>query len=105
MAPGRVARLALLDTSARSDRPEQSERRLAQIALAQGGRFGAVVDALFPLFVHRNRLSDAELKRIVWLMAEETGPDAFVRQQRAIMTRPDARPLLGISRHSNSPTL
>jgi pimeloyl-ACP methyl ester carboxylesterase len=95
MAPERVAKLALLDTSARPDRPEQTERRHAQIALAQGGQFNSVVDALFPLFVHRNRHSDAELKRVVRLMAEETGPDAFVRQQRAIMARPDARPHLG----------
>lgn len=94
-APERVARLALLDTSARPDRLGQTERRQAQIALAQGGRFGAVVDALFPLFVHRNRHGDAGLKRIVRLMAEETGPEAFVRQQTAIMARPDARPLLG----------
>jgi pimeloyl-ACP methyl ester carboxylesterase len=27
-------------------------------------------------------------------MAEETGAEAFVRQQRALITRPDARPLL-----------
>ena len=31
-------------------------------------------------------------------MAEETGPEAFVRQQRAIMTRPDCRPLLAAIR-------
>jgi len=30
----------------------------------------------------------------VRLMAEETGAQAFLRQQQAIMTRPDARPLL-----------
>jgi pimeloyl-ACP methyl ester carboxylesterase len=94
MAPERVAKLALLDTSARPDRPEQTERRHAQIALAQAGRFGEVVDALFPIFVHRSRHDDAELRRIVRLMAEETGPQAFERQQRAIMARPDARPLL-----------
>jgi pimeloyl-ACP methyl ester carboxylesterase len=98
MAPERVARLALLDTSARPDRPEQGERRLGQIALAEAGRFGEVVDALFPFFVHRDRHGDAELKRVVQLMAEETGPTAFVRQQQAIMARPDARPLLGAIR-------
>src|SRR5262245_38011404 len=36
-APQRVARLALLDTNARPDTPEQSERRRALIALAQSG--------------------------------------------------------------------
>src|ERR1700730_12499611 len=36
-APDGVARLALLDTGARADTPEQSERRNRLIALAQGG--------------------------------------------------------------------
>jgi pimeloyl-ACP methyl ester carboxylesterase len=93
-APERVARLALLDTSARPDTPEQSERRREMIALAEGGRFSDVTDLLFPVFVHRNRQGDEALRAIVQTMAEETGPEAFVRQQRAIMTRPDCRPLL-----------
>ncbi len=38
-APERVARLALLDTSARPDTPEQTERRRNVIALAESGRF------------------------------------------------------------------
>jgi pimeloyl-ACP methyl ester carboxylesterase len=37
------------------------------------------------------------LLRLVRLMAEEVGPDAFVRQQQAIIGRPDSRPdLAGI---------
>jgi pimeloyl-ACP methyl ester carboxylesterase len=93
-APARVARLALLDSSARPESPAQTERRRPLIALAEGGRFSEVADLLFPAFVHRNRHADAALRRIVQMMAEETGPEAFVRQQRAIMTRPDCRPLL-----------
>lgn len=91
-APERVARLALLDTAARPDTPEQSERRRAQIALARGGRFGEVIDQLFAIWVHRARRSDEALRRIVQLMAEQTGTEAFARQQTAIMTRPDSRP-------------
>ncbi len=53
-----------------------------------------VSDLLFPVFVHRNRHGDEALRQIVRTMAEETGPQAFVRQQRAIMSRPDSRPLL-----------
>jgi len=47
-AAERVAMLALLDTTARPDTPEQSERRRAQIALAQNGRFAEIPDLLFP---------------------------------------------------------
>lgn len=93
-APERVARLALLNTSARPDGPTGSERRRALIALAESGRFSQVPDLLLPLFVHRNRHGDAALRQIMHVMAEETGPEAFVRQQRAIMARPDCRPLL-----------
>jgi len=97
ISPERVARLALLDTSARADTPEQSDRRRAQIALAKSGRFGEVLDQLFSVWVHRARRSDEALRRIVQRMAEETGTEAFARQQTAILTRPDSRPgLAGI---------
>jgi pimeloyl-ACP methyl ester carboxylesterase len=93
-APERVARLALLATSARADLPEQTERRRAQIGIALAGRFAEIHEQQWPLFVHKNRHGDEALRRVVRLMAEETGPEAFVRQQRAIMSRPDARELL-----------
>jgi pimeloyl-ACP methyl ester carboxylesterase len=97
-APRRVARLALLDTSARPDTPEQTERRRAQIALTESGRFGEIADMQYPLLVHRSREEDGELRRLVRLMAAETGPAGFVRQQTAIMGRPDSRPhLAGIA--------
>ena len=58
----------------------------------QAGEFDAVMETLWPLLVHRGRQSDAALKRIVFEMAITAGPDAFARQQQAIMTRPDSRP-------------
>lgn len=94
LAPERVDRLALLDTSARPDTPEQSERRRTLIARVESGRYAEIPELLFPVFVHRNRHGDEALRAIVRTMAEETGADAFVRQQRAIMSRLDCRPLL-----------
>jgi pimeloyl-ACP methyl ester carboxylesterase len=93
-APERVVKLALLDSNARPETPEQSERRKPLIALARQGRFGEIPDLQFPVFVHRNRQNDEALRRLVRTMAEETGPEAFLRQQQAIMSRPDARPNL-----------
>ena len=90
-AAERIVRLALLDTSARPDTPAQSERRQGQIELARAGRFSEIPDLQFPLLVHRNRHGDAALKDTVVAMAEEIGPEAFVRQQIAIMNRPDSR--------------
>jgi pimeloyl-ACP methyl ester carboxylesterase len=94
-APGRVARLALLDTSARPDTPELTRRRNGQIDLARSGRFAEVADQQFPLLVHRSRHGDAAARELVRQMADETGPEAFIRQQQAIIGRPDSRPGLG----------
>src|SRR5262245_2965535 len=93
-APERVQKLALLDTSARPETPEQTARRKPQIALAESGRFTEVPPLQFPVFVHRNRQNDDALRQRVRMMAEETGAEAFLRQQKAIMTRGDARPWL-----------
>ena len=93
-ASERVQRLALLDTSARPETPEQTARRKPQIALAEAGRFAEVPPLQFPVFVHRNRQNDEALRARVRLMAEETGAQAFLRQEQAIMTRADARPFL-----------
>src|SRR5579864_5611285 len=97
-APDRVVRLALLDTSARPDLPEQGERRRALIALAREGRFAEVIEPLFLSWVHPSRRTDAALRGIVHGMAEDTGSQAFVRQITAIMTRPDSRPGLAAIR-------
>ena len=76
-APERVARLALLDTAARAESPEQTKGRQRVIELAKAGRFAEVPDLAFPVFVHRNRHGDTALKTIVRAMAEEIGADLY----------------------------
>jgi pimeloyl-ACP methyl ester carboxylesterase len=93
-APGRVLKLALLDTSARPDTPEQTENRRMQIGLAENTPIAALADALFPRLVHPRRRSDERLQAIIRTMAQETGAQGFIRQLRAIMARPDSRPSL-----------
>ncbi|MBI3716743.1 MAG: alpha/beta fold hydrolase [Betaproteobacteria bacterium] len=87
----RVARLALLDTTARADTPEQTERRRTQIAIVEKGRFDTIPGLQYPLLVHPSRLDDAALRETVRLMAEDNGAQAFIRQQTAIMNRIDSR--------------
>ena len=94
-APERIVKLALLDTSARPDTAEQTEGRQAQIGMAQSGRYGEIVDFAIPRYLNAKHQRDDRLTTIVREMIAETGPDAFVRQQKAIMGRPDSRPLLG----------
>lgn len=90
-APERVLRLALLDTSARADTEEQSRRRRGLIELASKGDFKGVTPRLLPLFLHPDKLNDETLVTAVTAMAARVGQKAFLRQQRAIMGRPDSR--------------
>ena len=91
-APGRVSRVALLDSSARPDSAEQTARRKALIKLAQSGKFKGVTPRLLPLLIHPGRLGDRALTGTVMAMAERVGHAAFLRQQNAILKRPDGRP-------------
>ena len=91
-APERVERLALLDTGARADTEEQTIRRRDLIGLADRGEFKAVSPKLLPLFVHPDRLADKAMVDAISKMADSVGKDAFLRQQQAIMHRPDSRP-------------
>ena len=91
LAPQRVVKLALLDTSSHAETAEQTERRRPVIDLAQASRFAEVSELQFPIFVHRARYGDEALKNLVRTMAAETGPQAFLRQLRAIISRQDAR--------------
>jgi pimeloyl-ACP methyl ester carboxylesterase len=93
-APERVERLALLDTSATADTLDQTARRGGLIDLAEKGEFHGVTPRLLPLFLHPDRLSDKPLTDAVMAMTERVGKDAFLRQQRAIIGRPDNRPNL-----------
>jgi pimeloyl-ACP methyl ester carboxylesterase len=97
-AADRVERLALLDTGARADTPEATAKRLTNIALAESGRFAEVPEAQWPMVVPPARRADAALKRDYIAMCHDVGPEAFVRQQKAIITRVDSRPLLATIR-------
>ncbi len=89
-----MKRLALLDTGARADTPEQSSRRRGLIELAEKGDFKGVTPRLLPLFLHPGRLTDKALTGRVTAMALRVGKDAFLCQQKAIIGRIDSRPFL-----------
>lgn len=94
-APDRVSRLALLDTRARPEEPAETERRRDFIRLAQCERgFTPVTTRLLPLLMHPSRIKEAALVNVIREMAERTGIEAYVRQQNAIIGRPDFRPHL-----------
>jgi pimeloyl-ACP methyl ester carboxylesterase len=93
-APERVARLALLDTAARPDTPDITAGRRTNMQLAQSGRLAEVVDALIPRLVHPSRVTDAPLLDVIRRMGAQVGVAGYLRQQAAIIARPDSRPML-----------
>jgi pimeloyl-ACP methyl ester carboxylesterase len=93
-APDRIAKLALINTQARPDTPEATARRRGMIARAQAGEYRAILDELFPGFVHPSRLGEASLRQLVHDMGDDIGVEAFVRQQTAILSRADSRPTM-----------
>lgn len=93
-APQRVARLALIDTQASPDSPESTARRRAFVDQSRIGRFHGVTSTLMPSLIHPSRLSDPSVTGPIVEMATLIGADGFAREQRAIMARPDSRPLL-----------
>src|SRR5437016_2813276 len=97
-APDRVAKLALINTQARPDTPEATERRRGMMQRAWSGQYHAVLDELFPGFVHPSRHGDASLRQLVHDMGDDVGVDGFVRQQTAMIGRMDSRPALAWSK-------
>lgn len=90
----RVAKLALLDTSARPDTPEQAAGRRAMVERARRGEYEALIDEVFPALVHPDHANDAALLAAHRREASVIGIEGFARQQAANAARPDSRPLL-----------
>ena len=93
-APDRITRLALLDSNARNDRPDQVKTRHVLIGAARSIGVRSVQAMLLRLLIHKDRVDDRELTSRVLLMADGIGVNAFIRQQLAILGRPDNRPFL-----------
>jgi pimeloyl-ACP methyl ester carboxylesterase len=62
------------------------------MAMAREGRLGEINDTLWPVLVHESRAGDRELRATADAMMNETGAEAFIRQQEALIGRPDSRP-------------
>jgi pimeloyl-ACP methyl ester carboxylesterase len=90
-APDRVTRVAFLDTSARPDSADQARRRKGLIALSRTGSFKGVTPRLLPQLLHPDHV-ETPIAQIVMDMAQRIGRDGFIRQENAILGRPDSRP-------------
>lgn len=90
-APQRVKGLALLGTNARPESEDMRQLREMAITLFEAGRAAEVLRANLPLAFHASRANDPRLAQTYLDFVLQAGAGQLVRQNRAIMTRPDAR--------------
>lgn len=98
-APGRVTRVALLDTGyqARASGAageEEARKRHALLALAREQGVRAMATAWVQGMVHPARLGDAPLIEAILAMFERKSADVFACQIHALLERPDASDVL-----------
>lgn len=92
-APDRVTRLALLDTSARADTAEKGAWRSEVIAACESGDYRGVIDRMMRVLLHPDR-QQGPLREFVHAMAARVGSECYMRRQKTIGGRRDARDLL-----------
>lgn len=93
LAPERVTHLALFDTSARADDAARRETRRKGIEMVGQGKFIGVSRGLLGKLIAPQHMG-SEIARDVQAMSERVGPEAYIRQQKAILGRVDSRPTL-----------
>jgi pimeloyl-ACP methyl ester carboxylesterase len=95
IAPGRVKRLALLDTNHLGDAPERRPIRERQIADVGAGRLRQViVDEMKPNYLAASNRSRTDLLDLLVEMAMDLGPEVFVEQSLALRDRPSFAEIL-----------
>ncbi|WBY00492.1 alpha/beta fold hydrolase [Ramlibacter tataouinensis] len=90
-APARVRGLALLGTSARPEDDAMRAVREKAIALFAQGRAREVIEPNVAMAFHPDRATDTELAARYLDFVLEAGAAQLIRQNRAVMDRPDAR--------------
>lgn len=91
LAPGRISRLALLETGADSIAAGEAEKRQILIDLARDGGMDAVAEAWLLPMIHPDRRDDMRLINAITVMIKRTSTEQFIKQVQALINRPDAR--------------
>jgi pimeloyl-ACP methyl ester carboxylesterase len=94
LAPERVARLCLLDTGVGPVVEDEAKKRQILIDLARAKGNAALIGTWLPPMLHPKRQKDPSFIDPLGEMICRANPEIFARQQKALLTRDDARPLL-----------
>ena len=90
-APDRVERLALLDTNPFAETPAVTAARAPSMARVEAGDLAGVLDGVIPRYFPTPR---PDLVALCRAMGLALGPDAFLSQSRALISRADRQDTL-----------
>lgn len=90
-APGRIKGLALLGSNARPESPDMRQLREDAIALFERGELRDVLEPNIAFAFHPAQAADPALCEAYLTMLLDAGATQLIRQNRALMNRPDAR--------------
>jgi pimeloyl-ACP methyl ester carboxylesterase len=90
-APQRVGGLALLGTTARPESPEMRQVREKAIELFAQGMLREVIEPNVAFAFHPSRAREGRLVGSYLEFVLRAGADQLIRQNRAVIVRPDAR--------------
>lgn len=94
-APERISHFAILDGKPDADTQERTQQRLKMIEYIRAHSMETVLnELLLPHYFHPANQNDPELIQLVTDMAHSFTPAIHERQIRALLDRPDSRPLL-----------
>jgi pimeloyl-ACP methyl ester carboxylesterase len=93
-APERVERIALLNTGVDPTAEHEAASRGRLVAIARDEGMAALADTWLPPMMSPSGLADAALMARMRAMVGRATPESFEGQIRALLGRPDARPVL-----------
>ncbi len=94
LAPGRIERFCAFDTSADPKAEGEDIKRQAIVDLAYREGIGALAAAWLPPMLHPARRIDRDFIKPLTAMVLRSTPEVHEKQIRALVNRPDARPVL-----------
>jgi pimeloyl-ACP methyl ester carboxylesterase len=97
-APERVSRLALLDTGCGPAAADEAESRGRLVRQATADGIGAIAETWARPMIAPSRQDDAHLLNVILEMVGRMSATTYDGQTRALLTRPDATPLLSLIR-------
>ncbi|SFS15007.1 alpha/beta fold hydrolase [Yoonia litorea] len=93
-APERITRIALVSTTPQPDSPERAAAREEQIIAAKSGRWDDVLQHEINSTWMGPSTDKAALVQKMTQMGQDVGPDAYIKQARAMQRRRDQQDVL-----------